>query len=29
MAETSRAINYRFPDFWSEADLESLPDDGH
>lgn len=20
---------YRFPDFWTEADLEALPDDGH
>jgi Uma2 family endonuclease len=27
MSKTSGAV--RFPDFWSEADLESLPDDGH
>jgi Uma2 family endonuclease len=25
----TEAVNYRFPHFWSEADLESLPDDGH
>lgn len=25
----TEAVNYRFPDFWSEADLESLPEDGH